>query len=117
MAAAAAVINDLALGVGGLLSAPALADSFSRPLPDKITINIGAGATNRSAPVPDGQDLKSNTPRSTLYDIDGVEIGSKTSDAILSDGGSVTVTIAGKEGSSASKTPQYLQLSKRTPSV
>jgi hypothetical protein len=109
--ASAAVINILALGVGGLLSAPALVNFFSPPLPDKITVNIGVGATNSSAPLPDGQDLKGNTPRVTLYDINGVEIGSGTNDAIVTDGGSVAVTIAGAEGSGASETPQYIQLS------
>ncbi|KAK7996044.1 hypothetical protein PG991_015511 [Apiospora marii] len=111
MAAANAVINILALGVGGLLSAPALVDFFSSPLPDKIQVNIGAGATNSSEAVPDGQDLKGNAPRVTLFDINGVEIGSGTNDAIVSDGGSVTVTIEGKEGSDTSKVPQYIQLS------
>lgn len=111
MAATNAVINILALGVGGLLSAPALVDFFSSPLPDKIQVNIGAGATNSSEAVPEGQDLKGNTPRVTLYDINGVEIGSGTNDAIVSDGGSVTVTIEGKEGSDTSKVPQYIQLS------
>lgn len=111
MAAANAVINILALGVGGLLSAPALVDFFSSPLPDKIQVNIGAGATNSSEAVPGGQDLRGNTPRVTLFDINGAEIGSGTNDAIVSDGGSVTVTIEGKAGSDTSKVPQYIQLS------
>jgi hypothetical protein len=51
---ALAAINILALGISGFASIPVLENFFSPPLPEKISINIGVGAINSSAPLPSG---------------------------------------------------------------
>ena len=51
---AGVALNIVVLGFTGLLSLPALTNFFAVPTPEKITVNIGIGALNSSAPLPSG---------------------------------------------------------------
>lgn len=51
---AGVAFNIVILGFTGLLSLPALTNFFAVPTPEKITVNIGIGALNSSAPLPSG---------------------------------------------------------------
>ncbi|RDL30377.1 Uncharacterized protein BP5553_10255 [Venustampulla echinocandica] len=111
MAVANAAINIIVLGVSGLLSIPALTNFFAKPEPEKITVNIGIGATNSSVAVPGGSNGPGgNTPHVELYDVNGHSMGRAVSDVVVVDGGTVGVTISGQEGSVASETPVYISL-------
>lgn len=105
--AAEAAINIVVLGISGILSIPTLASFFAQPEPDKITVNIAVGATNSN--IPNGNP-GGDCPIATLYDVNGNPIGSASSTDIITDGGSIQLSIGGGEGSAASETPEYIQL-------
>ncbi|KUJ23952.1 uncharacterized protein LY89DRAFT_744511 [Mollisia scopiformis] len=103
-------VNILVLGLTGILSIPALTSMFSPPVPDKILINIGVGANNSQANITD-PNLGGNTPSVALFDVNGVQLGfADGSDSSIIDGGTTQLSVGGAEGSSASETPEYVQL-------
>lgn len=103
-----AALNIVVLGITGILSLPAITSFFAAPVPDQILINIGVGATNSLSP---NGNPGGNCPSVALYDVNGNQLGfADCSDSSITDGGSQQLSISGAEGSSASETPEYIQL-------
>jgi len=104
----------------GLANIPGVLHFGSAPPADTITVNIGVGGLNSSAPlptswphVPKGETLSGTAPFVTLYDNNGGVIGVSRESPVVVAGGAISLKIPGngQQGGTGSLIPTYIQLS------
>ncbi|CAG8959800.1 hypothetical protein HYFRA_00001708 [Hymenoscyphus fraxineus] len=112
MAASNLAINLVVLGISGALSIPAFADFGKTPEDNVVTVNIGVGATNSSASFPDNSIKTPGgvVPTVELWDVVGNKMGTASSKDPVVEGGSLSLTMSGKDGGKTSTTPMYIRL-------
>ncbi|CAG8977248.1 hypothetical protein HYALB_00009344 [Hymenoscyphus albidus] len=112
MAAINLAINLVVLGLSGVLSIPAFASFGKTPEANVVTVNIGVGATNTSVSFPD-KSIKTPggvVPIVELWDVLGNQMGTASSKDPVVEGGSLSLTMSGKNGGKTSTTPMYIRL-------
>lgn len=104
----------------GLANIPGVLHFSGPPPADTITVNIGVGGLNSSAPlptswphVPKGETLGGTAPVVSLYDNTGQLIGRSRERPEVIAGGAISLKITGdgKQGGTGSLVPTYIQLS------
>ncbi|KAK0622390.1 hypothetical protein B0T14DRAFT_552848 [Immersiella caudata] len=110
-------INIVGFLGSGLLAIPGILSFFNKEPANTITVNIGVGDTNSSAPLPfkfgnqpNGETLGGSAPEVALFDGNGRLIGRAHEHTIVTSGGAISLKITGKSGTSVSQVPEYIQL-------